>query len=246
MITLTRALAMSRNVPAVKISEFVGREVVRSVAAQFGIESELAAGPALALGASESTLLEMTGAYAGILNGGTSVTPYGLVELRLQGDRDPLMGQGGGLGERVISERAAQELIYMMNQVVLRGTGTRAKLPDREAAGKTGTTDEKRDAWFIGFTADYVVGVWMGNDDNTPMAGITGGGLPAEIWRETMVRINEGIPPRPLPMREPEAPTPAEREQFNPTPRDNGGNVDAVAESILNELLNGLFGNNRR
>ncbi|HAR51212.1 MAG TPA: glycosyl transferase, partial [Roseovarius nubinhibens] len=167
-VTLTQALQESYNIPAVKVSESVGRDLVRKVASDFGIESDLAAGPALALGASESSLLEMTGAYAGILNGGSSVTPYGLIDLRLLGENEPLMGTTGGIGERVINEKAARELIYMMNKVVTSGTGQRAALPDREAAGKTGTTQAARDAWFLGFTADYVAGVWMGYDDNTP------------------------------------------------------------------------------
>ena len=170
---------LSLNIPAVRISEAVGRDKVRHVAEDFGIQSDLAVGPALALGTSESTLMEMTGAYAGILNGGSSVRPYGLTELRLVGDQVPLMGQTGGMGERVVSEFAAQQLIYMMSQVVERGTGQRARLPGRQVAGKTGTTQAARDAWFLGFTADYVVGVWMGYDDNTPLTGVTGGGLPA-------------------------------------------------------------------
>ncbi|NBO21282.1 MAG: glycosyl transferase, partial [Rhodobacteraceae bacterium] len=103
LITLAQALRESRNIPAVKVSEAVGRDRVRDVAAKFGINSDLAAGPALALGASECTLLEMTGAYAGILNGGSSVKPYGLIDLRLKGDTEPLMAQEGGIGERVIS-----------------------------------------------------------------------------------------------------------------------------------------------
>lgn len=201
-VTLTEALKKSLNIPAVKLSEAVGRDLVRRVASEFGIESDLAAGPALALGASESTLIEMTGAYAGILNGGSSVTPYGLVELRLLGEDTPLMGTGGGIGERVIQQDAARELIYMMHEVVngVGGTGSRANLPDRQAAGKTGTTQAARDAWFLGFTADYVAGVWMGYDDNTPLKGVTGGGLPAEIWRETMLRVHDGLPANPLPM----------------------------------------------
>lgn len=204
LVTLTQALAESRNIPAVRVSEAMGRDAVRQVAEQFGIHSDLAAGPALALGASESTLLEMTGAYAGILNGGSSVTPYGLVELRIQGDDTELIGQGGGIGERVISEQAAQLLTYMMAQVVERGTGTRARLDDHPVAGKTGTTQAARDAWFIGFTAHYVAGVWMGYDDNKPLSGVTGGGLPAEIWHEVMARIHEGVSPTPLPMIVPE------------------------------------------
>ena len=200
LITLTQALAESRNIPAVKVSEAVGREAVRRIANEFGIKSDLAAGPALALGASESTLLEMTGAYAGILNGGSSVTPYGLRELTLQGETEPLIGASGGMGERVIQTEAAQLLTYMMTQVIETGTGGRARLPDRQAAGKTGTTQAARDAWFVGFTADYVAGVWMGYDDNTPLTGVTGGGLPAEIWREVMVRVHKGVPARPLPL----------------------------------------------
>ena len=204
VITLTDALAESRNIPAVKVSEAAGRDNVRRVASGFGITSNLADGPALALGVSEATLIDMTGAYAGILNGGSAVQPYGLTDLRLMGDDSPLMGQEGGLGDRVISEQAARELTYMMTQVVERGTGRRAMLSDRQVAGKTGTTQAARDAWFLGFSADYVTGVWMGYDDNTPMQGVTGGGLPAEIWHEVMVRVEDGLPPQPLPMIIPE------------------------------------------
>ena len=204
MITLSQALAESRNIPAVRVSEAVGRDAVRRVANGFGIVSALADGPALALGASESSLLEMSGAYAGILNGGSSVTPYGLVDLRLQGEKDVLLGALGGVGQRVISEDAALYLTYMLNRTIENGTGTRAKIPGWQAAGKTGTTQAARDAWFLGFTADYVAGVWMGNDDNTPLTGVTGGGLPAEIWREVMVRVHNGLQPQPLPMLIPE------------------------------------------
>lgn len=203
-ITLTQALAESRNIPAVRLSEAVGRDNVRNIAAGFGIESDMAAGPALALGVSESTLLEMTGAYAGILNGGSAVTPYGLVQLHLQGDETPLMDTGGGIGERVILEQAARELTWMMYQVVESGTGQRARIDGWEIAGKTGTTQGARDAWFIGFSGDYVTGVWMGYDDNSPLTGVTGGGLPAEIWHETMVRVLNGMPPVGLPMVPPD------------------------------------------
>jgi len=237
-VTLAEALRQSLNVPAVKISESVGRDLVRKVAGDFGIESDLAAGPALALGASESTLIEMTGAYAGILNGGSSVTPYGLVELSLLGEQTPLMGSGGGIGERVIREEAARELIYMMSRVVDGGTGGRAKLPDREAAGKTGTTQAARDAWFLGFSADYVAGVWMGYDDNTPLTGVTGGGLPAEIWHETMLRVHEGVPVKPLPMLRPAPrpdPAPAAPERREQRPRGN---------NPIENILRGIFGGN--
>jgi penicillin-binding protein 1A len=204
MITLTQSLAESRNVPAVRISEAVGRDVVRQVATQFGIGRDMAPGPALALGASEATLVEMTGAYAGILNGGQLVKPYGLAGLRLQGDDEPLFEQDSGMGERVISETAAQLLTYMMTQVVEVGTGKRAQMAGWQVAGKTGTTSDVKDAWFVGYTSEYVTGVWMGYDDNTPMEGISGGGLPAGIWREVMTRMHEGLEPKPLPLIVPE------------------------------------------
>lgn len=233
-VTLTQALKDSLNIPAVRLSEQYGRENVRHVAREFGISKELIDSPSLALGASETTLLEMVGAYAGILNGGSSVTPYGLVELRLLGEDLPLMGTGGGIGERVIREKAARELIYMMEKVVAEGSGRRAALPDRQVAGKTGTTQQARDAWFVGFTADYVAGVWMGYDDNKPLKGVTGGGLPAEIWHETMVRVHEGLPARPLPMaREDELRSPqGTLGQTQNAPRKQG-----AIERLLNDIL---------
>ena len=259
--SLADSLKYSLNIPTIHVAEAVGRENVRRVAEDFGIQSSLADGPALALGASESTLIEMTGAYAGILNGGTSVKPYGLLELRLKGDDAPLIGQDGGLGERVISQEAAQQLTWMMNQVVNGGTGTRAKLPGREVAGKTGTTQAARDAWFVGFTAHYVTGVWMGYDDNTPLTGVTGGGLPAEIWQAVMSRVESDLPADPLPMMAPPQqsvqPAPAPLEPYYSDNTAGSGNVPQpvpqpvpqqrqpdLAERILNDVLGGLFGRN--
>ncbi len=256
-VTLTQALAESRNIPAVRISEQVGRDNVRTIAAGFGIQSDLAAGPALALGASEGTLIEMTGAYAGILNGGSAVQPYGLIDLTLQGDSAPLMDNAqGGIRERVISEQAARELMWMMSKVVEGGTGTRAAIDGWEIAGKTGTTSAARDAWFIGFTGEYVTAVWMGYDDNTPLTGVTGGGLPAEIWHEVMIRVLDGLPPVPLPMLPPQG-----RSTFpgqTVTSGDGFGQIfdgqnplangqpprtaeDALAEEVLRAVIDGIL-----
>ncbi len=250
LITLTQALAESRNIPAVKVSEWVGRDAVRQVANGFGIKSNLTDVPSMALGASEATLLETTGAFAGILNGGSSVTPYGLVELSLQGESEPLIGAAGGIGERVIQEQSARLLTYMMSQVIDAGTGTRARLDGRPAAGKTGTTQAARDAWFVGFTADYVAGVWMGYDDNTPLTGVTGGGLPAEIWHEVMTRVHEGVEVKPLPMEIPEPrrpPQPENPEYAQPLPDQTGQGQpqrertqEDPVESLLRDLL-GLY-----
>jgi membrane peptidoglycan carboxypeptidase len=244
-VTLTEALQASLNTAAVRLSEQVGRDLVRQVASEFGIDSDLAAGPALALGASESSLLEMSGAYAGILNGGSAVTPYGLLELRLMGDDTPLMGQTGGIRERVITDNAARQLIYMMNQVVENGTGQRANLADVEVAGKTGTTNSARDAWFIGFTSDYVAGVWMGYDDNRPLTGVTGGGLPAELWRQTMERIQANQPASPLPMIDPIAEGSRGPNRVLSTNEGTGQVLDGaadLAEQILMQVLGGLLG----
>jgi penicillin-binding protein 1A len=239
-VTMARALEASLNIPAVKISESVGRDLVRRVASDFGIKSDLAAGPALALGASESTLLEMTGAYAGILNGGSAVTPFGLVELSLLGDNEPLMGAGGGIEERVIQESSARQLTWMMEKVVSQGTGKRAQFEGREIAGKTGTTQGAKDAWFIGFTGDYVAGVWMGYDNNTKLNGVTGGGLPADIWRETMQRIHKDVPIKPLPMQLPKQP------QQSAQPIDVVQDNSSSKRNIIENLLFNLFGGNDR
>lgn len=234
-VTLTEALRVSLNIPAVKIAQDAGLENVRRVASDFGIESDLAAGPSLALGASDTSLLEVTGAYAGILNGGSSVRPYGLVELKMQGDDEALMTSTGGIGERVISEDAARELTWMMHVVASEGTGRRANLPDWQVAGKTGTSQKAKDAWFIGFTADYVAGVWMGYDDNTPLTGVTGSGLPAEIWHETMRRVHEGLTPKPLPMLRGGSPA----RHVAPDPQR-----DRDTRNGIDDLLRGIFGGN--
>ena len=243
IVTLTEALKHSLNIPAVRVSEAVGRDAVRAVAEQFGIISDLAKGPALALGVSEATLVEMTGAYAGILNGGSAVRPYGLIDLHLKGDATPIISQSGGIGERVIRPEAAQYLTWMMQQIVEGGTGTRARLPDRPAAGKTGTTQAARDAWFVGFTADYVAGVWLGYDDNTPLTGVTGGGLPAEIWKEVMTRVHDGLPVRPLPVKvpEPRLPPQADPAAAPPVPGAPVREPD-LAERVLNEVLGTILG----
>ncbi|HBZ42812.1 MAG TPA: glycosyl transferase, partial [Maritimibacter sp.] len=255
-VTLTTALKNSLNIPAVKLSESVGRENVRTVASYFGIESDLAAGPALALGVSETTLLQMTGAFAGIGNGGSAVIPYGLRDLRFVGDSSPLMEQDGGIGKRVIQTPAARQLVYMMHQVIESGTGQRAKLKNREAAGKTGTTQSARDAWFVGFTADYVAGVWMGYDDNSPLQGVTGGGLPADIWRETMERVHRDIPAKPLDMIRPETepqvvsvpdarnrPSGQDRLIFDPRPNNRGSSNAPREDSLLGVIRNIFRGN---
>lgn len=234
-VSLTYAMGNSLNAATIRLSQLVGTPLIRAVAQDFGISSPLAPGPAFVLGTSEATLLEMTGAYAGFLNGGRRSQPYGLTELKIRGDTSPLFETGRAFGETVINERAIADLVYMLNYVVEEGSGKRARLADRPAAGKTGTTQGARDAWFIGFTGHYVTGVWMGYDDNSKLSGVSGGGLPAEIWRETMSRIHEGLPPKPLPMS---APGPRIAESQIP----DGQGSDGQSKNIIDQLFDGLFG----
>lgn len=239
-INLAQAMANSINTSTVRVQEATGRARVRAIAEDFGIPGPLPEGPALALGVSEASLLEVTGAYAGFLNDGQKVTPYGLTELRRKADGGILMTAVPQRPVRILDDRAAGELVWMLRQVVEFGTGARARLPDgRPVAGKTGTTQAARDAWFVGFTADYVTGVWMGYDDNTPLTGVSGGGLPAEIWRETMVRVEEGAPVRPLPERIPDQRV----SQAIPEIPVAISTVETTVRNVVQNVIQGLFGN---
>ncbi len=230
-VTLTEALARSINTVAVRVSEKVGRANVRRMAARLGVVSPLAPGPALALGTSEATLLEMTGVYATIAHAGRRSDPYAIREITLLGEAEPLMRRKQPTATQAMRPEAARLLVGMMEEVIRSGTGRRAALPDRPAAGKTGTTQAARDAWFIGFTGDYVAGVWMGYDDNTPLTGVTGGGLPAEIWREVMIRVHEGLPPRPLDAARP-------RRGLGAVVAEAGAGIeDSVAARILSDVV---------
>jgi 1A family penicillin-binding protein len=204
VLTLTEALAKSVNTVAVRLALDAGLERVRETARALGLDTELAPGPAIALGASETTLLDLTGVYAGIASAGRRREPWAIRSVSLRGTGETLMTHEPGPEAQAISARSARLLTGMMREAVRAGTGRRAALPGRPAAGKTGTTQAARDAWFVGFTADYAAGVWMGYDDNTPLTGVTGGGLPAEIWRETMERLHEGRPARGLDSLEPQ------------------------------------------
>ncbi|MEL7214488.1 MAG: transglycosylase domain-containing protein [Pseudomonadota bacterium] len=204
-ITLAEAFARSTNTVAVRVSEDIGRDAVRDLALDLGWQTDLAGGPALARGVSETTLLTLTGLYATFLNDGLKATPHGLMRAQIRGETDPLMQAGTRTGARVLTPESSRQMVWLLGQVMDAnyGTGTRARLEGRPAAGKTGTTQAARDAWFVGFTGDYVAGVWMGYDDNTPLTGVTGGGLPAEIWKRTMLRVHEGMPVEPLPSWQP-------------------------------------------
>lgn len=238
-VTVAEAFSRSLNTPAVRLSERVGRDAVRKLAAKTGLDATLIDAPALALGVSEVTLLDLAGAYAVFANGGFEADPWGVRDIRARGVSEPLMQADHGPRRRVLAPNVAGLTTWLMRGTVLSGTGRRAALPGRQAAGKTGTTQEARDAWFVGFTADYVIGVWMGYDDNRPLTGVTGGGLPAEIWRETALRLHEGLPPRGLTLTTP-AP-PAEVVAAAPpapprAPEASGGILGGILSDVIEAL----------
>ncbi|MGF1606159.1 MAG: transglycosylase domain-containing protein [Rhodothalassiaceae bacterium] len=195
-VTMAEALRDSLNTPAVRLQERIGRDTAVTVAKKLGIASPLAPHRSLVLGSEEVSLVELTGAYAGIANSGLAVAPYAVLEIHsLSGEL--LYRRTPAPDDRAVSRASAGALTTMLQAVVAEGTGKVARI-DRPAAGKTGTSQDYRDALFVGFTADLVAGVWVGNDDNAPMKGVTGGGLPARIWSGFMIDAHAGIPPKPL------------------------------------------------
>ena len=184
-VTLTEALKDSLNLATINLANAVGRDKIIKTARRMGISTPMENTPALALGAFEVKVLDMAVAYASIANGGYEVWPYAIQEIYTK-DGYQLYMREQDEPNQILDEDAVEDLTQMLEEVLDSGTGKRAKLPFF-AAGKTGTTQDYRDAWFVGFTDDYVAAVWVGNDDNSPMKGITGGTLPAQIWKEVML-----------------------------------------------------------
>lgn len=192
-LTLREAVARSINTTAVRVAEDIGRDNVLQAARRLGITSKLTAHPSVSLGAGEVTLIDLTAAYAVFANGGHAVTPHGIVEVRA--GNDVLYRYRNRGTSRVVTAGHAAAMDQLLRAVVDWGTGRRAAF-GRSAAGKSGTSQEFRDAWFIGYTEKLVTGVWMGNDDGSPMKPVngkpvTGGGPPAEIWRAFMQAAHE-------------------------------------------------------
>jgi penicillin-binding protein 1A len=196
-VSVRESLAKSINTVAVRLSEQVGRSRVRDAAARLGVVIDGTPTPAIALGAYETTLLALTGAYATMADNGIPPIAHGVLEVRDTQGQVLYRRQGSGAGHAV-SPVILGQLDSMLQGVMREGTGRGARL-DRPAAGKTGTTSDYRDAWFVGYTADLVAGVWVGNDDASAMNKVTGGGLPAQIWKDFMAQAATGQPPRELP-----------------------------------------------
>jgi 1A family penicillin-binding protein len=181
---LSQAFAQSVNTAAVRLAMSVGLEEVTAAARKLGLDAPLSEVPSMALGTNEVNLLNLTSCFAAVRAGRTKLEPWGIAASAADGrglhTLEPPVGSG-----QVLSHR--RELTMLLRDVVNHGTGRGAALDDDDAAGKTGTSQDYRDAWFVGFNKALVVGVWVGNDDRSPMKGVTGGSLPAEIWKRFVV-----------------------------------------------------------
>ena len=198
-VTLTQALAMSLNTVAVRLCIDVGPKSVVRTAHRLGISSKLEANPSIALGTSEVSVTELVGAYAAFANGGASVSPHVVTRIRTMDGNKLLYSRLADQPNQVIEPRYVAMMNTMMQETILSGTAKKADIPGWTAAGKTGTSQDFRDAWFIGYTANLVTGVWMGNDDNSPTRKATGGGLPVEVWTRFMRAAHQGVPVAAMP-----------------------------------------------
>ncbi|MGH6958403.1 MAG: transglycosylase domain-containing protein [Caulobacteraceae bacterium] len=207
-ITLETAFAQSVNTVAAKLANEVGTANVAATAHRLGITSTIQTDPSMALGAVEVSPLEMATAYDAFANGGLRVHPWGIERIRTASGQ-VLYDHSQPPPEQVIGQPALSEMVRMMRQVVISGTGGRARIPGYDLAGKTGTSTDYRDAWFVGFTGGFVTAVWVGRDDDTPMKRVTGGSAPAEIWRSFMAPVLPRLKAQAIPGGTPPAPTDA-------------------------------------
>ena len=197
-VTLQTALSMSLNTVAVKLGQEAGERNIVRTAQRLGINAPLKPIASLPLGTSEVTPLELAGAYAAFANGGNGVLPYAIREIRTIEGKVLHKREAAGLGP-VIAPQPLAMMNAMMRETLATGTGRKADLPGWQAAGKTGTTQDFRDAWFAGYTAKLVTVVWLGNDDNSPTKRASGSGMPAEIWARYMKAAHLGQQPQLLP-----------------------------------------------
>ncbi|MEH2490454.1 penicillin-binding protein 1A [Bradyrhizobium sp. AZCC 2230] len=191
-VTLTQALAMSLNTVAIRLGLEVGPKNVVRTAHRLGISSKLEPNASIALGTSEVSVVELVGAYAPFANGGFAATPHVVTRIKTL-DGKLLYMRPADEHNQVIEPRYVGMMNTMMRETLISGTAKKADIPGWQAAGKTGTSQDYRDAWFIGYTSNLVTGVWLGNDDNSPTKKATGGGLPVEVWTRFMRTAHEGV-----------------------------------------------------
>lgn len=214
-ITMQKALAQSINTVAARMADEVGRPNVAATAHRLGIVSQVNTDPAMALGTTLVSPLEVAQAYAPLSNGGYRAQAYGIERIRTAGGQVLYQHRTQPL-QPVVANPALSELTGMMRTVLTEGTGTKAAVPGYDLAGKTGTTSDYKDAWFCGFTGGFTTVVWTGKDDNTPMRRITGGSAPAELWKMYMAKALRKLPRTPIPQGPPPPPPPIEAPPAQP------------------------------
>ncbi len=197
-VTLTMALSLSLNTVAVRLGLEVGPKSVVKTAHRLGITSDLQPNASIALGTSEVTPLELTAAYAPFANGGVAVQPHIITRVKTAAGKLLYQRKGSSFG-RVVDPQNVAMMNAMMQETLLTGTARKAELPGWQAAGKTGTSQDWRDAWFVGYTSHLVAGVWLGNDDGSPTKKASGGNLPVDVWSRFMKVAHRGLPATPLP-----------------------------------------------
>jgi penicillin-binding protein 1A len=202
VVTIDEALTRSINTVAAQVASEIGTRAVIDVAKRLGIKQDLPNSPSIALGTGEVTLYELTGAFANLASGGKRVRSH-IITRVLTSDGRILFEYNPGPDTQVINPTQVADMNLMLGHVVSSGTGRRAQLSGHQAAGKTGTTQDYRDAWFIGYTGHFTAGVWVGNDDNSKMNRVTGGNLPTIIWKEIMQKVHERLHPIALPQSQP-------------------------------------------
>jgi penicillin-binding protein 1A len=209
-VTLAQALSKSLNTVAVRLGQEVGPKAIVRTAHRLGIASDLEPNASIALGTSEVTAIELVTAYSAFANGGIGVQPHVITRVRTANGKQLYVRRNANNG-RVIEPQYVAMMNSMLEQTLQKGgTAEKADLPGWQAAGKTGTSQDWRDAWFIGYTSDLIAGVWLGNDDNEPTKKSSGGNLPVEIWSRFMKAALQGVPVAGLPSgewRNPEVPT---------------------------------------
>lgn len=190
---LTEAMAKSVNSVAVQVSEEIGRQKVIEAAKRLGIKTDIPAVPSIALGATNMTLEDLTTAYLPLARAGRSAEPYAITKIVDQRG-DILFEREEKSPQLLLTTSVSENINHLLYQVMNDGTGTNAKLGKRISVGKTGTTNDWRDAWFIGYTAQMTAGVWVGNDNFRGMKEVTGGKIPAEIWKNFMLAAHQDLP----------------------------------------------------
>tara|TARA_B100000676_G_C18090489_1_gene859200 strand:+ start:1544 stop:3424 length:1881 start_codon:yes stop_codon:yes gene_type:complete len=228
-VTMETALARSINTVAVRIAELLGTERIIKTARRLGITSSLSSDLSIALGTSSVSLFEITAAYLPFANGGTGVYPFGIQRIKSKVGKIIYERSASSLGS-IVESRHVEQMNKMLTTAVTKGTGRKAQVKNYTVAGKTGTSQDYRDSWFIGYTEDLVAGIWLGNDDNSPTKRVTGGLLPADMWQRFVNDASAHMLVSPQPITDKNV--------------DASNNATGGLQDLLNEVRDFFIGNN--